>query len=64
MFEPDKEVLVYRDLGELADKLRYYLATPAAGERIRAAGRHRALQEHTYHHRFQTLFRYLNLDQN
>lgn len=61
-FEPDQEVLVYRSPYELLDKARYYLAHPAEAEKIRWAGRNRALAEHTYHHRFQSLFRQLGLE--
>jgi spore maturation protein CgeB len=61
MFEPDKEVLVYRNQHELLDKVRYYLAHPQAAERIRQAGRARALRDHTYQKRFQDLFGLIGL---
>ena len=60
-FEPDKEVLVYRNQHELLDKVRYYLAHPDQAERVRQAGRTRALRDHTYHRRFEMLFREINL---
>ena len=60
-FEPDSEVLVYRDIGELIDKTRFYLRNPEAGERIRHAGRRRALSDHTYHQRFEQLFSRIGL---
>lgn len=56
MFEPDKEILVYRNQHELLDKVRYYLAHPEQAEIIRQAGRARALRDHTYHQRFRQLF--------
>jgi spore maturation protein CgeB len=56
MFEPDKEVLVYRNQYELLDKVKFYLTHPAESEEIRLAGRRRALRDHTYHRRFQQLF--------
>jgi hypothetical protein len=55
-FEPDKEVIVYRSAHELLDKARYYLAHPDHAERVRRAGHTRALRDHTYHRRFETLF--------
>ena len=61
-FEPDKEVLVYRNQHELLDKVRYYLAHPEEAEKIRQAGHARALRDHTYHRRFQTLFREIGLE--
>jgi spore maturation protein CgeB len=56
MFEPDKEVIVYRNQYELLDKISYYLANPHQADRVRLAGRARAMRDHTYHHRFQQLF--------
>jgi spore maturation protein CgeB len=57
MFEPDREVLVYRNQHELLDKVRYYLAHPDEAERIRQAGHTRALRDHTYQRRFEQLLR-------
>jgi hypothetical protein len=37
-FEPDKEVVVYRNQHELLDKVRFYLAHPDAAAAVRAAG--------------------------
>jgi len=62
MFEPDKEIIVYRNQYELLNKVRYYLKNPKQAEYIRRAGRERALKEHTYHQRFRQLFKALNLD--
>ncbi len=61
MFEPDKEVLVYRSQHEMLNKVRYYLAHPGAAEKVRQAGLARALSEHTYHKRFNDLFRIIGL---
>lgn len=63
-FEPDKEVVVYRNQHELLDKVRYYLAHPDAAAAVRAAGLRRALTDHTYQRRFQTLFRELGLERS
>ena len=56
MFEPDQEVLTYRNQHELLDKIRYNLNRPEEANRIRFAGRTRALRDHTYHKRFEQLF--------
>jgi hypothetical protein len=61
-FEPDKEVVVYRNQHELLDKVRFYLAHPDAAAAVRAAGLRRALAAHTYQRRFETLFRELGLE--
>jgi spore maturation protein CgeB len=60
-FEPDKEVLVYRNEQELLDKVRYYLAHEAEAENVRQAGHARALRDHTYQRRFQQLFAEIGL---
>jgi spore maturation protein CgeB len=60
-FEPDKEVLIYRNQHELLDKVRYYLAHQDEAEKIRQAGHARALRDHTYRRRFEALFREIGL---
>ena len=62
MFEPDKELLVYSNQDELLEKVRYYLTHPAEAEKVRRAGRARALEDHTYHRRFRALFREIGLE--
>ena len=57
MFEPDEEVVVYRNQHELLDKVRYFLAHPEQAGKMRQAGRARALRDHTYQRRFEALFR-------
>jgi spore maturation protein CgeB len=61
-FEPDKEVLIYRNQYELLEKVKYYLAHETEADRIRKAGYKRALRDHTYHKRFEKLFREIGLD--
>ena len=56
MFEPDKEVLVWRNPHELLEKAQFFCAHPEAGEVVRAAGMRRALRCHTYTRRFEQLF--------
>lgn len=61
LFEPDKEVLTYRDQEEMLSKARYYIANEAEAEKVRHAGRERALRDHTYHKRFAYLFAVIGL---
>lgn len=61
MFEPDQEIVVYQNQFELLDKVRYFLSHPDRADRIRQAGRARALKDHTYHRRYEQLFRALSL---
>jgi spore maturation protein CgeB len=57
MFEPDQEVVTYRDAAECVDKVRFYLddRNRDARERIAAAGQRRTLREHTYGARMKRL---------
>jgi spore maturation protein CgeB len=50
------EVECYRDISELIDKSRYYLAHSNERERIRLAGHLRSKTSHTWEHRFAKLF--------
>jgi hypothetical protein len=60
-FEPDREMLVYHDADELVEKVRFALSQPQDAERVREAGRQRALRDHTYQRRFEQLFAALGL---
>ena len=50
-FEPDEEVVVYRDLPGLKEKIDQLQRDPARAAAIAAAGRARVLREHTFAHR-------------
>ncbi|MFU2209864.1 CgeB family protein [Solidesulfovibrio sp. C21] len=56
LFEPGREVAIYRDVEEIPELLARYLADPAARASIAAAGRRRVLAEHTYPRRMTELF--------
>ncbi len=55
LFTPGKEVIFYREPGEIPELIRHYLARPGERARIAEAARARVLAEHTYVHRLQTL---------
>ena len=59
LFEVGKEVVTYKDRGEIADLVRFYLRNAAAREAIAGKGRERVLAEHTYKHRIGTILRRL-----
>ena len=48
MFEPDREVLVYRSEAECVEKIRYYLDHESERASIAKAGQQRTLRDHTY----------------
>ena len=60
-YEPDKEVLVFRNENELIDKIKYYLKNKKEAEKIRNAGLQRALNCHTYQKRFTDLFKKIGI---
>jgi hypothetical protein len=53
LFEPGKEVVVYRSPEECVDMIRYYLSHEEERKKIAQAGQRRTLREHTYAHRMQ-----------
>src|SRR5439155_11816839 len=55
-YEIGTEIVCYRSPGELVERARWYLAHDEERERIRHAGHARALRDHTWHRRYQTLF--------
>jgi len=60
-FVPGVEIETWRTREELRDKCRYYLAHDEERRRIAAAGRARALREHTWEHRFNAAFHAMGL---
>jgi spore maturation protein CgeB len=48
LFEPDAEVVAYRDAAECVEKVKYLLGREAERRRIAAAGQRRTLREHTF----------------
>jgi hypothetical protein len=53
MFEPGREVVVYRSAAECAELIRYYLDHDDEREAIAQAGQKRTCREHTYEQRMQ-----------
>ena len=55
LFEPEKEVVFYRDPEEVPDLVRFYLKHPAARAKIVEAARRRIFAQHTYALRLQEI---------
>ena len=55
-FVPGKEIVVYENIDDLAEKVRYYLAHDAERRAIAQAGYDRVVRDHTYEKRFEDLF--------
>lgn len=58
-----QECVIYDDVDDLIDKIRYYLAHEEERLAIELAGERRVLAEHTYDHRFDDLFSRMGLTQ-
>ncbi len=57
LFEPESEIISYKDTGEIADLVNFYLKNPTKRNQIAKAARKRVLAEHTWSHRLQTLLK-------
>lgn len=55
LFEPDVEIVAYRDEDDLRAKLAHYLADDEARRRVAAAGQARTLRDHTYSRRMEQI---------
>lgn len=62
-FEDGKEIVFYKDEGDMIEKANFYLSSVHASERlnIRQAARLRAENEHTWSNRFRKVFEQLNI---
>jgi spore maturation protein CgeB len=60
-YEVGKEIVTYRGIEDLLSKIRRLLANPGEAEAIRAAGRARALREHTWEMRFSKVLGILGI---
>jgi spore maturation protein CgeB len=60
-FVEGREVETWRTVGELIEKVRYYLEHDSERAAIAAAGQRRALRDHLWAHRFSSLFATLGI---
>ena len=62
-FDVGKEIVCYRDVDDLVNKIRHYLKYDDEREAIAKAGYARVLREHTYERRFRNIFRTIGVSQ-
>jgi spore maturation protein CgeB len=55
LFEPDREIIIYRSIAELKEKIEFYSSNKAEREMVVRRGQQRALKEHTYAHRLRDM---------
>lgn len=60
-YEIGKEIEVFYDKNDLAEKCKYYLEHEQERKTIARAGYQRTIKEHTYGHRFREIFKALEL---
>ncbi|HUD86254.1 MAG TPA: glycosyltransferase, partial [Xanthobacteraceae bacterium] len=60
-FVEGREMVTWRTVGELMEKIRYYLDHESERRAIAVAGERRALREHLWKHRFSALFAKLGI---
>jgi spore maturation protein CgeB len=60
-FKPGAEMVIYGDLGDLAEKVKYYLAHDDERKEIALAGYRKAVSDHTYEKRFLNIFKEMGL---
>jgi spore maturation protein CgeB len=61
LYDDDKEIVTYKNEFEMIDKMKFYLKNDQQRKKIADAGHRRALNEHTWEHRFNKLFSYISL---
>ena len=61
VYDIGREIVTYRDAGELLEKIRDLLAHPEKADSIRRMGFERALRDHSWEMRFEKIFRLLGL---
>jgi spore maturation protein CgeB len=59
VFKPNEEIVCYRDIDELREKIKYYLKYPDKRKIIARRGRKRALKEHTYENRMKEMIAFI-----
>ena len=60
-FDVGKEIVCYTDADDLVEKCNYYLDHDAERERISQAGHKRAINDHSWQKRFETVFEQIGL---
>ncbi len=60
-YKVGQEIETWSEPRELAEKIAFYTRNTKAAERIRGAGAKRALESHTWRHRFDHLFKTLGI---
>ena len=60
-YQDSKEIIIYNNINDMIDKIKYYLQHNEERETIARAGYERTLREHTYEKRFNEIFKIIGL---
>jgi spore maturation protein CgeB len=60
LFDLDSEIVTYRNIQELDEKIDYYLKNETERIKVETAGYQKSVNKHTYFHRSQTLHKLIN----
>ncbi len=61
-YDIGKEIVVYKDIPDLAEKIRYYLAHDEEREAIADAGYRRTIKDHTISKRLENIFKTIGIE--
>jgi len=61
VYDVGKEIVTYHDETDCVEKIRFLLGNPEEAEKIRKAGRERALRDHTWQKRFEEVFKLVGI---
>jgi spore maturation protein CgeB len=61
LYDVDNEIVTFKNEYEMIDKMKFYLKNNQQRKKIADAGHRRAINEHTWEHRFNELFSYISL---
>ncbi len=62
-YDEGKEIIIFNSVDELAEKAKYYLNHEDERNEIANNGYRRTIAEHTWQHRFEKIFNYINSKQ-
>jgi len=60
-YQDGKEIVIYKNINDMIDKVKYYLEHNKEREAIARAGYNRTLHDHTYEQRFMEIFRKIGI---
>jgi len=58
-YQPDKQAIIFKNPQQAGEKVKYFLSHPQQLKQIALAGYQQTIKNHTYKHRFQTIFKLL-----